>query len=468
MRDMTTGSPVKHVLTFAMPMMLASIFQQLYNTVDSIIVGRFVGPNALAAVGAAFPAMFFAMSFILGITIGVQIIISQLFGAGDHERLKATFATSLISLMVMVVIAGVVGQLITVPLLEAINTPPEILVDSADYLSVIFKGIIFMFIYNLYTSMLRGVGDSKTPLYFLIISSILNIVLDLVFVLYFNMGVKGVAIATVISQAVSSVLCVVYTYYRVPLFKLAREDLRFDMEIFKTIIKFGIPSAVQQSIASVGSMLVQGLVNSFGASAMAAFAAGNKVESFFMMPLINISNAMSTFIGQNTGAGELDRVRSGFKRVTIVNMAITGALCVLAVGFPTQLMQIFIDASETEVISLGVLYLSTLFMFYVLQALMFSMMGFFRGVGDMGVSLAMSMTSLFVRISVAYALAGSIGYLTISISQPIAWTVALVLAFVAYKSNRWTRFNVAAAAAASSAQSLEVPVESADLPQISE
>lgn len=313
MKDMTQGNPVKEVLLFSVPMILASVFQQMYNAVDSIIVGQFVGANALAAVGAAFPAMFLATSVLIGITMGVQIIISQLFGAGEHERMRATFATSIISLMILVVIASVIGYFASGTILELMNTPPEIIADSKAYLDEIFKGLIFMFLYNLYTSVLRGVGDSKTPLYFLIISSILNIVLDLVYVIQFGMGVRGVAVATVQSQAVSVILCIIYTNIRIPLFRLGLKDLRVDFGILRTVLRFGIPTAIQQSISAIGSMLVQGLVNSFGATAAAAFAAGNKVESFMMMPLINIANATSTYVAQNTGAGKLDRVRDGFQ-----------------------------------------------------------------------------------------------------------------------------------------------------------
>lgn len=444
MKDMTQGNPVKEVLLFSIPMILASVFQQMYNAVDSIIVGQFVGANALAAVGAAFPAMFLAMSVLIGITMGVQIIISQLFGAGEHERMRATFATSMISLIIMVAIASVIGHFASGSILGLMNTPPEIIADSEAYLDEIFKGLIFMFLYNLYTSVLRGVGDSKTPLYFLIISSILNIVLDLVYVVQFGLGVRGVAIATVQSQAVSAVLCIIYTNIRIPLFRLGLRDLRVDFDILKTILRFGIPTAIQQSISAVGSMLVQGLVNSFGATAAAAFAAGNKVESFMMMPLINIANATATYVAQNTGAGKLDRVRDGFKKVTLINVLITLAISVIPLSIPEWLMQIFISTEETGVIEYGCLYLSTLFFFFFLQALMFSMSGFFRGVGDMNVALAMSMIALFVRIGSAYALAKPLGYLTISISQPIGWVCSLTLAFLAYRSGRWTRFGITA------------------------
>lgn len=444
MKDMTQGNPVKEVLLFSVPMILASVFQQMYNAVDSIIVGQFVGANALAAVGAAFPAMFLAMSVLIGITMGVQIIISQLFGAGEHERMRATFATSIISLMILVVIASVIGYFASGTILELMNTPPEIIADSKAYLDEIFKGLIFMFLYNLYTSVLRGVGDSKTPLYFLIISSILNIVLDLVYVIQFGMGVRGVAVATVQSQAVSVILCIIYTNIHIPLFRLGLKDLRVDFGILRTVLRFGIPTAIQQSISAIGSMLVQGLVNSFGATAAAAFAAGNKVESFMMMPLINIANASSTYVAQNTGAGKLDRVRDGFKKVTVINVLITAAISIIPLTIPQYLMQIFISADETGVIEYGCLYLSTLFFFFFLQALMFSLSSFFRGVGDMNVSLAMSMIALFVRIGSAYALAKPLGYLTISISQPIGWVCALALAFVAYRSGRWTRFSIAA------------------------
>ena len=256
------------------------------------------------------------------------------------------------------------------------------------------------------------------------------------------MGVRGAAVATVVSQAVSVVLCMVYTQKRIPMFRLRLSDLRINGPALAMILRFGIPTAIQQSIGAVGAMLVQGLVNSFGAVAAAAFAAGNKVESFLMMPLINIGNATSTYVAQNTGAGEMGRVKEGFKKVTIINVLITMAISAFPLLMPETLMQIFISSAETSVIEYGVIYLSTLFFFFFLNALMYSMSSFFRGVGDMNVALAMSMISLGVRISVAYALAKPLGYLTISLSQPISWVCALALAFWAYRSGRWMRFSV--------------------------
>ncbi len=442
MKDMTKGNPVKVVLLFSIPMLLASVFQQMYNAVDTIIVGQYVGANALAAVGASGPAMFLAMSIIVGIAMGAQIIISQQFGAGEHEQMHTTFATAIVALASLTLIASVVGLFISRWVLQLMNTPEEILADSQAYLNEIFKGLVFMLLYNVYTSALRAVGDSKTPLYFLIFSSFLNVGLDLLFILQFNLGVRGAAIATVLSQAVSVVLCVLYTNRNIPMFRLHLSDLRIDFATLKMILRFGVPTAIQQSIGAVGAMMVQGLVNSFGAVAAAAFAAGNKVESFLMMPLINIGNATSTYVAQNTGAGETERVREGFKKVTIINVLITMALSSLPLLIPEKLMQIFISSTETGVIEYGVLYLSTLFFFFFLNALMFSMSSFFRGVGDMNVALAMSMVTLFVRISVAYALAKPLGYLTISLSQPIGWSCALLLAFWAYRSGRWMRFSV--------------------------
>lgn len=442
MKDMTKGNPVREVLLFSIPMILASVFQQMYNAVDSIIVGQFVGANALAAVGAAGPAMFLAMSIIIGIAMGAQIIISQQFGAGEHEQMRTTFATGVVALTLLTLVASVVGLLICRPVLQLMNTPAEILADSQAYLDEIFKGLVFMLLYNIYTSALRAVGDSRTPLYFLIISSFLNVALDLLFVLQFGMGVRGAAVATVVSQAVSVVLCMVYTQKRIPMFRLRLSDLRINGPALAMILRFGIPTAIQQSIGAVGAMLVQGLVNSFGAVAAAAFAAGNKVESFLMMPLINIGNATSTYVAQNTGAGEMGRVKEGFKKVTVINVLITMAISAFPLLMPETLMQIFISSAETSVIEYGVIYLSTLFFFFFLNALMYSMSSFFRGVGDMNVALAMSMISLGVRISVAYALAKPLGYLTISLSQPISWVCALALAFWAYRSGRWMRFSV--------------------------
>lgn len=444
MRDMTQGSAVRHVVTFAIPMVLGSIFQQLYNAADSVIVGQYVGPDALAAVGTSFPAMFLIISAVMGLTIGIQVIVSQLYGAGEHEELKRTFSTSLITLIGMVLVASVVGYYATEPLLRLINTPEAILPDAAAYMRIMFIGLIFQFMYNLYTSMLRGIGDSKTPLYFLIFSSILNVGLDLYFILVLKMGVSGAAIATIIAQGVAAALCILYTYYKVPLLRLTRADICFDKEIFVRILRFGIPTAIQQSVISLGMMAVVGLVNSFGTVTMAAYTAGNKVESFVAMPIMNIGNALSTFVGQNTGAGKSDRVRTGYRAVLKISIAISLAMSLLIIPFSKYLIMIFIRASEAEVIAIGAEYLSTMFLFYTLQAVMFCMGGFFRGVGDMKTALIISLLALAGRVTSAYLMAqvSFIGYRAIWLSMPVGWIIASLFGLYVYKSNRWTRFAV--------------------------
>ena len=443
MRDMTTGSPVKLVLSFSLPMILGSAFQQLYNTVDSIVVGRFVGANALAAVGAAFPAMFFVTSFMIGLSMGITVIVAQLFGAGETERLKTTFSTSFLTMLLLTVISTVVGYFMIDPLLRLLNTPAEIFADTATYLEIIFIGLLPMVIYNFYSAVLRGIGDSKTPLYFLIIASVVNVVLDLYFVIELHMGVAGVAYATVAAQAVSSVFCIFYTYYRISVFRVGVREMVFDQELFRLVIRYGVPTALQQCIVSMGMMAVSGLVNSFGAVTMAAYTAGNKIETFVALPAMNIGNALSTFVGQNAGAGKDERVRKGFLSVTKINALLCVAMSLVIIPFARYLIMIFIDVNEAPVVvEQGAEYLVVMFIFYFMQAVMFCLGGFFRGVGDMKTALAVSFVALSVRCISAYSMAPFVQHSSVWYSIPIGWLAGCLVGLIAYRSGKWNRYTI--------------------------
>jgi len=311
--DRKKGNPTKLILNFAFPMLIGNIFQQVYNMVDSIVVGRFVGKNALAAVGSSFSLMNFITLLIIGLCMGSSIVISQYFGAEDYEGLKRVVSTSFIFMLIFTIFLSVLTFLFTKPLLILIKTPAEILEDSTSYLQIVFAGLIFTFLYNASASLLRALGDSKTSLYFLVIACIINIVLDLVFVLNFKMGVAGVAYATVIAQAVASILSLIYVFSKVPILRMKKKEFVFDRTIFPVIAKYSFLTSIQQSIMSIGMVAVQGLVNTFGADVIAAFTAAGKVDSFAYLPVQDFGNAFSTYVAQNVGAGKKERVHEGVK-----------------------------------------------------------------------------------------------------------------------------------------------------------
>ncbi len=438
-RNMTEGKPSSHIIAFALPMLMGSVFQQMYNVVDSIIVGKFVGPNALAAIGTATAPMILFISLLIGMGVGISVIISQFYGANELDSLKRAISTTVIFAAVMVVVITVSALFLTRPLLVMMNTPPEILQDSMDYLYVIFGGLVFMVIYNCYEACFRGIGDSKTPLMFLIISALSNVGLDLLLVLKFNMGVKGTAIATVISQAISGILCFFYVTRYVPVLRLKFSELVFDKEMFKTIVRFSVPSAIQQSIISVGVILVQSLVNSFGAPTMAAYAAAVKIDSFATMPGMNIGNALATFVGQNIGAGKKDRVKSGLFTALRMQWVLCIIVSAVVISLSKVLMLIFINSWETEVIAIGTKYLITVGSFYLLMGTMQCFSGLLRGTGDMTKAMAMSFVNLGTRVVGAYSLAywGWFGARAIWYAIPLGWAAAALLGFLVYQSGHW-------------------------------
>ncbi|MEG1862545.1 MAG: MATE family efflux transporter, partial [Oscillospiraceae bacterium] len=298
-KDFTKGSPAKVIFSFAMPMLIGNVFQQLYSTVDSIIVGNFVGKNALAAISGSTSVQFLIIAVAFGFTAGMSVVLSQVYGARDYDKLKRTFSTGLIFVFFMSIVLAVFGYFVSEPILRALGTPPEILPDSVTYLRVMFVGLPAMFLYNMYAAVLRAVGDSKTPLYFLIIASIINIVLDYSFVVFFSWGVMGVALATMIAQIISGILCFFYINKNVEIFHLRKDEYIFDKEIIGAIVKYGLPAAVQQSIMSISFLAVQKFVNYFGGDMMAAFGVANRIEGFVTMPMMNMAMALSMFAGQN-------------------------------------------------------------------------------------------------------------------------------------------------------------------------
>lgn len=402
MVDMTEGNPNKLILKFAFPMILGNIFQQVYNLVDSIVVGKFVGADALAAVGSSFAIVVFITSIIIGLTMGVGIIFAQYYGSRDMENFKETIVTSFIFIGGVTIFIMIVSLLCIDLILDLFNMPNRLIKDSKGYLIIIILGLLFTFIYNLATALLRSIGDSKRHLYFLIVASIINIVLDIVFVLKFNWGVRGVAIATIIAQATSAILSIIYVYKSINFIKISKQDIRINKDTFKNVVKYSVLTSIQQSIMNFGILIVQGLVNTFGPTVMAAFAAGVKVDSIAYMPVQDFGNAFSTFVAQNKGAGKINRVKEGVRSSTKIIIIFCVIVSSLIFIFSKDIMYIFINKSEIEVISLGVEYLSVV--------------------------------SLGTRVILAYILASTwLSERGIWWSIPIGWALADIIGIVYYQ-----------------------------------
>ena len=458
-QDMTKGSVMRQIVIFAIPLFIGNLFQQAYNMVDAVVVGRFVGKDALAAVGTSFPAFFLLVALVMGLTMGASIVVSQLFGAGEIERMRRAISTTLFFLLGCALSLAVIGLLISRKLLLLLQTPPEVLEDAVIYLQISFAGLLFMFLYNTIAAFFRALGDSRTPLYFLIISSLLNIALDLLFVLRYNMGVAGVAWATVIAQAVSVVISIAYIYWRVDLLKLYPKDLVFDRKICVEAIRLGIPASIQQTILSLGMVAVQGLVNSFGSITIAAYTAAVRIDSIAMMPIMNLGMAVSTFTAQNIGASKLARVHRGYRQTLAMVAACCVATTTIVLLFGPKLIALFIDAREIEVIAQGNDYITVVSFFYIVMGLLFVTNGVLRGSGDMTVSMISTIISLSARVIFAYILSSKpeIGYRGLWWSIPIGWGFGFVVAYIRYCSGKWTEKGVVRTLAGPAAETETLP-----------
>lgn len=436
--DMTQGKPAKILMIFMVPMLLGNLFQQLYNIVDTIIVGNYVGADALAAVGSTAAMVFLLVAIAMGLSMGCSVLISQYFGAGDHKNMRRAVFTSMVFILAMGILTCVLGLAISDWLLHLIQTPANIFEGASTYINIYYMGCVFLFLYNGLAAICRAVGDSKTPLYFLIVAALLNIVLDLVFVIVFNMGVAGVAWATLISQAVSAITCLAYVYFKVPVLKLHKADCVFELKMLKDLLKYAIPSTVQQCIVSFSMMAIQGLVNSFGSEFIAGYTAATKIDSIAIQPLLSITMALSTFTAQNIGGGRTERVYSGFKVTVLIVVAMCLVISALIFIFGEVFIGVFVDAvADAGVISVGVEYIRIVSIFYVIMGLMFAAGSVLRGAGDANAFMMGSLCNFVVRIAAAYALAGAIGASAIWWSIPMGWGVGLIVNGSRYFSKKW-------------------------------
>ena len=414
------------MIRFAIPMILGNLLQQCYNVADTLIVGQFLGPDALAAVGSAYTLMTFITSILLGLCMGSGALFSIRFGERVYDRLKEAMAASFVMIASICVVLNILVFLLTDQILWFLRVPDEVWDLMREYLVVIFYGIIATFLYNYFASLLRAIGDSATPLIFLAVSAVLNIVLDLWFVVGLERGVAGAAEATVISQYVSGVGVMIFTWFRKRELRPERRHLRIRKACLKEISGFSLLTCVQQSVMNLGILMVQGLVNSFGPAIMAAFAAAVKIDSFAYMPVQDFGNAFSTFIAQNYGARKQDRIKEGLKGAVITAVIFSITVSALVFVFAPKLMLIFVDASEAEIIFEGVRYLRIEGAFYCGIGCLFLLYGLYRALGKPGMSVVLTVISLGTRVALAYILSAipAIGVIGIWWSVPIGWFLA--------------------------------------------
>lgn len=442
MRDFTTGSEAKHIFNFALPMLIGNVFMQLYQLVDSVIVGQYLGKEALAAVGASTPVVFLTIALIMGMGIGASIVISQYYGAKQYEKVRLTSDTMMIFLFGAGIVVTLFGTIFSRHVLQLMQLPEDIIPHATEYLRIYFGGSILLFGYNSAAAILRGVGDSKTPLYFLIISAVLNIGLDLLFIVTFSWGIAGAAWATVISQGVAFFLLVIYINRKkdhIVHIELLRP--KFDKAIFKHCLQLGLPTGFQQTFVAIGMLALMSVVNGFGTDVIAGYTSAMRIDTLVALPAMNFAAALTSFVGQNMGAGNFDRIRRGLWATLKMTTITCLTLNLLIIVFGRYVMMLF--TSDVAVIDYGRDCLIVLNSFYFLFSTMFVINGLLRGAGATIVPMFVTLLSLWlVRVPVATILSHHFGPEGIWWAIPIGWAVGLMGAMAYYWSGRWKRQSV--------------------------
>ena len=398
-KDLTTGKIMPILVNFTVPLVLGNLFQLTYNAVDSIIVGHFVGKEALAAVGICNPISTLMILFLNGLCMGASILMGIQYGAKDYKTLHRQISTTMLSGVVFSFFLTLFCVVFAVPILHLLQVDASIMEMTRQYLRIIFMGLMFTFLYNFFSSTLRALGDSASPLYFLIISAVLNIFGDLFFVIVLKAGSNGCAISTVLSEALCCLFCVIYIQKKVPILRLGRKWLVFDASLLKKTIAYGWASAMQQATVQMGKIAIQALVNTMGVSVAAAFAVVNRIDDFAITPEQNIAHAMTALMAQNKGAGKNDRMREGFRCGMILEIVYGVVVMVICLVFAGELMALFVK--DEEVIGHGIIYLHLIAVMYILPAITNAIQGFFRGIGDLKVTLMSSFTNMAVRVIAA-------------------------------------------------------------------
>ena len=424
-QDLTQGSIRAGLIRFSLPLIAGNLLQQLYNVADTLIVGRFLGNVALAAVGSAFSLMILLTSLVLGLCMGSGVVFSQLYGEGNMDKLKTAMTNAFCLIAALSLLLTALSYALPDAFIVLLRIPPEAVPDITSYLRVIFAGIFFTFLYNFFAAALRSVGNSLASLLFLLLSTAVNIALDLLFVLVLRRGVAGAALATVIAQGLSAAGIALYFFFRLPKLRPRRSNFRLDRPLLSRIASVSVLTSVQQSIMNFGILMVQGLVNSFGTVIMAAFAAAVKIDSFAYMPVQDFGNAFSTYVAQNYGAGQSERIRKGIRSAGLTSALFCIFISVMVCLFASPLMGIFIDVSQVDIIAAGVHYLRIEGACYIGIGILFLLYGYYRAVNQPGMSVVLTIASLGTRVALAYLLSATpLGVTGIWLSVPIGWALA--------------------------------------------
>lgn len=436
MKDLTKGNVARVILKFALPMLLGNVFQQLYSIVDAVIVGKFLGKDALAAVGASFPIIFTIIALVIGIGGGASVVISQYFGARDYDKVRRAIDTVNVFLLITGIGISIIGILSSRWLFTLLQLPNELMAPAITYLNIYLVGMVVFFGFNGTTSILRGIGDSKTPLYFLVVATILNIGLDLLFVVVFKWGIAGAAWATVVSQIIAFTTLIVYINRTHNLVRFAIKGLVFDWEIFRQSIRIGLPTGFQQTFVALGMMALMGIVNTFGTDVIAGYTAAGRIDSIAGLPAMSISMALSVFVGQNLGAGKINRIKAGLRATLLIGSIMSVATTIVVWLWGNPIMKIF--TNDPNVISVGKEYLIIVSLFYIVFSTMFSFTGLLRGAGATLIPMFITLFSLWlIRIPLAWFLSKHIGVQGIWWSIPIAWFTGMIFLFIYYKMGHW-------------------------------
>lgn len=437
-RDLTQGAIAQGMMMFAVPMIAGNLLQQLYNVADTFIVGKFLGANALAAVGSAYTLMVFITSIILGLCMGSGAVFSIHYGARKNDALKNSIYVSFLMIAGITILINLLVFVFLDPIMAMLQVPVEIYDMMREYLLIIFTGILWTFLYNYISSLLRAIGDSVIPLLFLAVSAVLNVILDVYFVAVLHRGVGGAAVATMIAQGVSAIGILIYTWKKTDILKLEKKHRYVNRFVVKEIFQFSILTCIQQSVMNFGILMIQGLVNSFGTVIMAAFAVAVKIDSFAYMPVQDFGNAFSIYTAQNYGAGKTERIQKGMKIAFLVSTCFCILISIVVCVFAKPLMEIFIDAKETSILAEGVRYLRIEGTFYVGIGLLFLWYGYYRAIKKPGMSVVLTIISLGVRVILAYLLApiASIAVIGIWWAIPIGWLLADITGAIYYWKSR--------------------------------
>lgn len=440
-KNLTEGKPLNLILSFSIPVLCGYIFQQFYNIVDTVIVGKFLGKEALAAVGSTGPVNFLIIGFCMGVCSGFSIPVAHKFGAGDYKTMRQFVASSAYLSVFLSIVLAVFTVVFCKPLLMLMQTPENIVDYAGSYIRIIFAGIPTVFLYNILAGILRSLGDSKTPLYFLFLSSILNIVLDLVFILVFHLGVEGAALATVISQAVSGTCCLFYMIKKFPILHLSTDDRKIRTNHFTTLCATGLPMGLQYSITAIGSLILQTSVNTLGSDAVATITSASRIHIFFCSPFDALGTTMATWGGQNAGAGKLIRLKKGLKDCCVLGLIYSIAACILMIFIGDKLGLLFLDAHETQMLQSVQFFLVCNSIFYFPLALVNIIRFLIQGMGFSKIAVMAGVFELIGRAAVAILFVPVFGFKAACFASPTAWIFAdifLIIAFLlSYKKLEW-------------------------------